>query len=180
MYLELMLVQEDVASLGQVVHRQVEAHGPVVEHLHGQLCRADEACDTGIDHLAVHQDGTFLALGELGGAGGIGLGARVDGEAARGPGLQQDPGTLQGAFHAVELTLVLGLEIHPAFLRSARAGRVGRGAEMQGHAVLGEHPAEPGTAVEAHVDGDGFLDAHLQAPGSPRNGTVPPPSPRRG
>ena len=37
---------------------------------------------------------------------------------------------------------------------------------MQDHAVLGQHPAEPGTAVEAHVDGDGFLDPHLQAPGA--------------
>ena len=37
---------------------------------------------------------------------------------------------------------------------------------MQGHAVLGEHPAEPGAAVETDVDGDGFLDPHLQAPGA--------------
>ena len=35
-YGELVLVQEYVARPGQVVHRQVEAHGPVVEDLHRQ------------------------------------------------------------------------------------------------------------------------------------------------
>ena len=144
----------------------VEAHRAVVEHLHRQFRRADEARDPGVDHLAVEQHGALLALGEMGGAGGVGLGARVDGEAARGAGLEQDPGALQGALDAVEVPLGLGLQVHAAFLRSARAGRVGGRAEVQGHPVLGQHPAEPGTPVEAHVDGDGFLDPDLQAPGA--------------
>ena len=35
---------------------------------------------------------------------------------------------------------------------------------MQVHAVFADHPAEPGSAVEAHVDLAGFLDHHFQAP----------------
>ena len=34
---ELMLVKQDVAGLGQIVHSEVEAGGAVVEHLHRKL-----------------------------------------------------------------------------------------------------------------------------------------------
>ena len=36
---------------------------------------------------------------------------------------------------------------------------------MQVHTVFAEHPAEPGTAVEAHVDLPGLLEHHFPAPG---------------
>ena len=162
-----MLVEQDVAGGGQRVHRQVEAHRAVVEHLHRELGGADEAQHARFDHLAVEWHGNvFLALRELRGARGIRLGACVEGQTVGRARLDEHPGAPERAFHAVELPLGLRLQQHAPLLGAARAGRVGGRAEVQRHAVLGEHAAGPGAPVEADADGDGLLHRHLQAPGA--------------
>ena len=162
----LVLVQDDIASRGQGVHGQVKAHGAVVEHLHGHLGRADEPGHAGVHHLPIHQDRPFFASGQVGGAGGVGLGAGVDGEPVRGAGFDEHPGALERPFDAVELPLVLGLQVHPAFLRTAGAGGIGGRAEVQREAVFGEHPAAPRPPVKPYADSNGFLYGYFQPPGA--------------
>ena len=140
--LELMFVQEDVTCLRQVVHRNVETSCPVVENLHRELGRTDEAEHSGIYHLAVERHGNvFLTGSKLRGAGRVCLGAGIQGQTAGRASLQQHPGALERALDAVEITLRLRLEQHAPLLGPARARRISRRTEMQGHSILREHAA---------------------------------------
>ncbi len=192
-YSILVFIELDVGYRRQVVKGHVHDVLAVVHGLYGDFTRLDDAKDARFDHLLIEQCGFFDIGGRLffgfpflpvlpvfasdlpvllrylfifltdAVAPGIGLFGDVDGPAVV-LTADQHPGTLQGPFHAVELCLRGGLDEHMPALYPFGAGSIGRGGEVQGHALVRKHPSEPGPAVETDRHLTHLVHDHLHAP----------------